>query len=397
MTYTHSNYADSLQTPYSLDQYAKKGIVGTLAYGYLRTNDRVLPVTHTDGIAKEVWTLTLPATPIAEAPYFLSVTNQDGQAAELSFVTDADPTTAELQSGIVSINTTHPAMSSIAEITASGANNILVTAEDFRETLSVYSRAIFSVAIPASPDDSTTYELVINGITVSYAADADSTQEEVQDGLYQAILANSSAAAAVVVSKISTTGLLIYSAVPAAALTLTTNDGVTTADIVITDGSISISKTTAQSLGKVIPFGVIVASNTDYQTEASPRGTSREKLTAKLPSTTGDRLIGAVPRKRYLELGDTKDIQEGFRAKDPMDIMHKFEAMWIACVEADLAPSDTIYVDASTDGQRGYLTRESSNNIAASNFGIKVLTEAVWDGDNQVYMVQVEGQGFQAY
>lgn len=75
---------------------------------------------------KEVWTITIPASPVADTTYVVKING----LATAQFKTDASPTQAELRDGMLTALRTNPVVGSQAVPSLSG-NNILLTAHNY--------------------------------------------------------------------------------------------------------------------------------------------------------------------------------------------------------------------------------------------------------------------------
>lgn len=88
---------------------------------------RVSTYSAKKGAVKEVWTITIPASPTASTTYSVTLNNGLGTAR---YKTDASPTQAELQTGILNAIRTNPAFGTrgIAEVSST---NVIFTALNF--------------------------------------------------------------------------------------------------------------------------------------------------------------------------------------------------------------------------------------------------------------------------
>lgn len=82
------------------------------------------------GAVKEVWTITVPATPTADTVYQVTINNGLGVAR---YKTDANPTQAELRTGILNAMRTNPmfGQKGIPELDTGNVANIKFTALNF--------------------------------------------------------------------------------------------------------------------------------------------------------------------------------------------------------------------------------------------------------------------------
>ena len=139
----------------------------------------------------------------------------------------------------------------------------------------------WTIAVPASPDDSQDYSITLNGITATYAADSSSTQDEVGNGLVAAFNATPGLRALYVASY--TGGVITLTAVwPGYTYTPTVNSSETTQDLG------SITNTVAGASASSVAFGLVLAS-TAYATEGGVRkvfAPTTSTMTAQVISLT---------------------------------------------------------------------------------------------------------------
>ena len=88
---------------------------------------RVRALVLNKGAVKEVWTITIPASPTASTTYSVTINNGLGTAR---FTTDASPTQAELQTGLLNAIRANPMFGQRGVAEASG-NNVIFTALNF--------------------------------------------------------------------------------------------------------------------------------------------------------------------------------------------------------------------------------------------------------------------------
>lgn len=91
------------------------------------SDSKILPLQNMSGFAKQVLTITVPATVDNSATYTLTV---NGGAATVSFTTDASATQGELQDGLFDAWRSNAIANSIGTISKS-STNLLVTANAF--------------------------------------------------------------------------------------------------------------------------------------------------------------------------------------------------------------------------------------------------------------------------
>lgn len=139
---------------------------------------------------------------------------------------------------------------------------------DFRSITGInqdpQAKDIWTISVPASPDDSVTYTVSIDGIECDYAADSSSTQDEVGNGLVAAINAKAGARAKCVASY--TGGVITLTGVwPGVAFVPTVNASETTQDLG------TPSNTTVAASADAISFGRVVCSNNYVTDEGNPK------------------------------------------------------------------------------------------------------------------------------
>jgi hypothetical protein len=156
---------------------------------------------------------------------------------------------------------------------------------DFRSITGVnqdpQAKQVTTITVPAAPDDSTDYTVTIDGVACTYAADADSTQDEVGAGLEAAINAEPGARAKCVASY--TGGTLTLTGVwPGVSFTTEVNSDETTQDL----GTPSDDTSAAEA--DAISFGRVVASDGYVTDEGNPKVfvPTTSKFTAQVISLT---------------------------------------------------------------------------------------------------------------
>lgn len=126
------------------------------------------------------------------------------------------------------------------------------------------AKNVWTIAVPASPDDSTDYAVTVDGVTATYAADSNSTQDEVGAGLVIAINATPGIRAKCVASY--TGGTLTLTGVwPGVSFTPTVNSADTTQDLG------TITEATAAASASTVGFGLVLASDGYVTDEGNPK------------------------------------------------------------------------------------------------------------------------------
>mgnify|MGYP001792592841 CR=1 FL=1 len=237
----------------------------------------------------------------------------------------------------------------------------------------------WTIAVPASPDDSDDYSINVEGglipsggVTASFAADADSTQAEVAAGLLAAIQASEIADYFSV--SLSGSTMTLVALEPGIDYTVTSpSDASTTADL-------TVSETVTAALASKIPFGRYVC-----QSDADDADDEARLATA----ASGMRVLG-VTRMTYDEPSETigDNSEGGYRANVGMDVVHQArDGIWVRCDAADIVRTDTVYIDTQEAANLGGLTKTSSNNIAHPA-SCQLLTGSTQDADGK-YCVKV--------
>lgn len=139
---------------------------------------------------------------------------------------------------------------------------------DFRSITGInqdpQAKQVTTISVPASPDDSATYTVTIDGIDCDYAADATSTQAEVGDGLVAVINATPGARAKCVASYTGGT-ITLTGTWPGVSFTAAVNSGETTQDLG------TPSTTTSAAEADAISFGRVVCSDGYVTDEGNPK------------------------------------------------------------------------------------------------------------------------------
>lgn len=231
---------------------------------------------------------------------------------------------------------------------------------------------IHTVGIPATVDASTTYKIVIDGIESAFETGGATTQDELGQGLFNALRQNYllrgvdfAYDAATDEITITTTGIGVN-------ITVTVNDGDTTNDLTVTPPG------TPAARGTEIGYGLFVARKTsDYLHPAQGVGV------AALPDNATDKIVGATVAAGYHEkVGMGEEAVDAYRFDAVMDVAVETgsHCFWVQVVDTDLAAGATPYV-AVSGADKGKLTSNSSGTIDISSYAkVRSAAQKVRDG-----------------
>ena len=118
-----------------IQRFMDEGRVGQLAKLHARHHTAAFPVATAS--VKEAWTAQLPATPTAETEYTLSVYLDQDLAADVSVITDATPTLAELFAGFQAALADDPVVEGLFVITDNGSDTFTLTGENHTFAFSI--------------------------------------------------------------------------------------------------------------------------------------------------------------------------------------------------------------------------------------------------------------------
>lgn len=218
-------------------------------------------------------------------------------------------------------------------------------------------RAVTTITVPASPDDSVDYSLSVNGIVVAYSADASSTTAEVRDGLLAALVASPFIVAIATCAAVSTDQISITAKQTDFTLTVTSpSNATTTADLTIT-------VTTAAGVN--IPFGRFVkhggASNGNLI--ADPLGATSDIILGVSVHSHSHGVAPYTPRSTEDTSGgaDTAGILAG-----EIGSFIRKGRIWVLAEEA-LAITDTLYarcIATAANTTLGALRNDSDSSNA---------------------------------
>jgi hypothetical protein len=216
------------------------------------------------------------------------------------------------------------------------------------------SKEQWTIATPATVDNSTEYVITVDELTLSYTTDGTATQAELVTGLQASYDANILAGARFEMETSGTT-LLITAKFYDQTIAVSVNSGDTTNDLTAT-------KSTSASTGATVPFGRCVARTTGDAVRA-----------AKLPTADTDVILGITLNPKDVErngIGDAIATRTVYKANEPMDVLvqtNSAEGIWVECVESDITIDDTIYVSVAS-GYEGMATKTSTDNINISSY-----------------------------
>ena len=233
----------------------------------------------------------------------------------------------------------------------------------------------WTVAVPATPANSTTYSIVADDFTASHTTDASATQAELSAGLLSAARLSGIYDIAVVTLNSSTH-----------VLTLERKVGSTAMDVSVSGGSggtvLTATKTIAAAISTVVPFGRFVG-----------RQASDTAGTARLMDTTDDIPVGialATHAGEKIQQADGTWIA-GYRPDEVMDIVDRVnsnEGIWCECVETSgITEEDTVYVSVAT-GHKGKVTKSSVGTVATSRCSFRSEVEQDHNG-NPIVLVSI--------
>lgn len=214
---------------------------------------------------------------------------------------------------------------------------------------------IWTITPPGTPTASTTYNLTINGVTVSATTDASPTALELGTALYNAFRLEAQ----------------LYGAIEP---TLNTSTGVITLEVMgfaqnlvvsATAGIVAV-KTVSATYGNIIPFGRFVGRKASYYRD--PQDGSG---TATLIDHASDYTLLGVTMTSYaterINPNNNLNVQalEGYPFGYVMNVLKDTgtcKGVWVETVEPDLAFGDPLYV-AIGAGNEGKLTKTAGSNV----------------------------------
>ncbi|MEM9149524.1 MAG: hypothetical protein AAGB19_03605 [Cyanobacteria bacterium P01_F01_bin.3] len=241
----------------------------------------------------------------------------------------------------------------------------------------------WTIAIPASPDDSADYSVSVSGgaipvaIVATYSAGASSTQAEVVAGLLAAIQASDIGQFFAISETSNVITLEALTPNIEYAVTSPTN-GDTTADLTVTE-------TLAESASTEIPDGRFVVRST--------AGAADNFNEARLPTSATNVVVAGVTTppthaREHSAVGNSA--KAAYQPNDVMDVVTQTvpgDGIWVTCDAGDIGVNTTAYIDVNTADLLGAITATSTSNLALPA-GVRIMEPATPD-PNGGYVVKV--------
>lgn len=232
-------------------------------------------------------------------------------------------------------------------------------AETFKNS-ALDGKNLWTIGIPATVDNSTTYSLSVTGggisgtETVSYTTDGSATQAELRAGLLAAAKASSVLPRYFGISS-SGNNLLLEALQANIAYTVTSPTNASTTN------DLTLTETTAAAASAEIPFGRFVVRKTTAPADAHDE--------ARLPTTaTGVILAGVTMLTHAIErVGMGTASRVAYQPNEAMDVLTNNAAtrgIYVKCDGAGINPEATVYIDTQSASNRGGLTLTSTSNLA---------------------------------
>lgn len=200
-------------------------------------------------------------------------------------------------------------------------------------------KEVWTIGVPASPDNSTEYSIKVGDATARFMTDEDATQEELLNGMLNALRTNP-----VVGSRYSTR-------VDGTNLVLTAKN-TEFEFLVSSESGFTVNKTQAKVEPDPIPFGRIVA-----------RAASEPSSTCKLLSLTTDRILGISMAPYDLErngVGSAAYTEyPPYSSVDVIDRTASTSGIWMECDSPDIKIDDVVYASTSA-GDEGKLSKTTT-------------------------------------
>lgn len=223
-------------------------------------------------------------------------------------------------------------------------------------TNTVGAQDTYTLAIPAIVDASKDYKVTVAGETVTFTTDADPTQAELGQGLYDAMRQNARFYRWVDAAYAANTITLTARGV-GEKLAVSTNTADTTNDVVLTN-------TVSPSENGVIAFGRFVGRKAGYRLEQQD-GVSQATLVDHATDYT--EIFGVTVTTEYNERqGIGQEAVEGYRFGDTLNVLvdtGTTDGIWVECPDNSIQIGNTPYISVSA-GQEGMLTNVATGNVA---------------------------------
>jgi len=218
---------------------------------------------------------------------------------------------------------------------------------------------------PGTVDASTTYTVTINGVPVSFTTDASPTVAELMTGLYSQAVSSPQLYSSVEIARNTGTNVItITSRSALTQLSVITNSGDTTNDIVVAN---TLPPNPAPgNIASAIPLGRFVGRKADYYRDTLENVSGVTLINA----ASGYEVLGVtIYDGSHERTGRFHYAQEGYPFGSVMSVLRDtgtMKGVWIQTADADLAIGDAAYI-AVAAGKEGMLTKSSSGTIDISS------------------------------